>query len=154
MNRRKETMRQFLAVLFLGSALALFGLVTTEVPSLAAETAKPLIKCDTCGVEFTSQAGMEDHYRAYPEHRKAAPPEAAKPLIKCATCGVEFTSQAGLEEHLKAHPTHEAAVSAAGAKGAAKPLIKCSTCGVEFTTLKEEAEHMKAHPEHKMVPAE
>ena len=140
-------MRQFLAVFFLGSALALFGIVTTVVPSLAAETSKPLIKCSTCGVEFTSQAGMEDHYAAHPEHMKGAPAEAAKPLIKCQTCGVEFTSQAGIEEHLKTHPTHKVA-------GAAKPLIKCATCGVEFTTLKEEQEHLKAHPEHIMAPEE
>ncbi len=138
-------MRQILAILFLGSALVLFGVVTTGVPSLAAEQDKPLIKCSTCGVEFTSQAGLTDHYAAHPEHMKAAPSEAAKPLIKCSTCGVEFTSQAGMEEHVKAYPTHKAA-------GAAKPLIKCSTCGVEFTTLKEEQEHLKAHPEHKMAP--
>ena len=140
-------MRQILAILFLGSALVLFGLVTTVVPSSAAETAKPLIKCSTCGVEFTSQAGMEDHYITHPEHMKGAPAEAAKPLIKCQTCGVEFTSPAGIEEHLKTYPTHKVV-------GAAKPLIKCSTCGVEFTTLKEEQEHLKAHPEHKMVPEE
>ncbi len=140
-------MRQILAILFLGSALALFGVVTTGAPSLAADTAKPLIKCSTCGVEFTSQAAIEDHYAAHPEHMKAAPNQAAKPLIKCDTCGAEFTSKAGVEEHLKAHPTHKVA-------GAAKPLIKCSTCGVEFTTLKGEQEHLKAHPEHKMAPEE
>ena len=145
-------MRQLLVVLFLGSALALFGIATTNVPSLAAETTKQLIKCSTCGVEFTSQAGIEDHYKAYPEHMTAAPAEKAKPLIKCSTCGVEFTSQAGLEEHLKAHPTHKATDTMGGAAGASKPLIKCSTCGVEFTTLKEAEEHTKGHPEHKMVP--
>ncbi len=138
-------MRQVLAILLLGSALAFFGVVATAVPSLATETAKPLIKCSTCGVEFTSQAGLEDHYAAHPEHMKAAPAQATSPLIKCETCGVEFTSKAGLVEHLQAYPTHKAA-------GGAKPLIKCSTCGVEFTTLKEEQEHLKAHPEHKMAP--
>ncbi len=140
-------MRQILAILFLGLALAFFGVVTTGVPSMAAETAKPLIRCSTCGVEFTSQAGLEDHYAAHPEHMKATPPQAAKPLIKCETCGVEFTSKAGVVEHLKTHPTHKVA-------GAAKPLIKCSTCGVEFTTLKEERVHLKAHPEHKTAPEE
>ncbi len=138
-------MRQFLAILFLGAALAVFGVVGTGAPSLAEETVKPLIKCSTCGVEFTSQAGLTDHYAAHPEHMQAVPAPAAKPLIKCETCGVEFTSKAGLEEHLKAYPAHMAA-------GAAKPLIKCATCGVEFTTLKEEQEHLKAHPEHKMAP--
>lgn len=140
-------MRQLLVVLFLGSALALFGIATTNVPSLAAETTKQLIKCSTCGVEFTSQAEVTDHYKAYPEHTKVAPSEAAKPLIKCSTCGVEFTAQAGLEDHLKAYPTHKGT-----AAGAAKPLIKCSTCGVEFTSLKEAEEHTKGHPEHKMAP--
>jgi len=99
-------MRQILAIVFLASALALFGLVTTGVPSLAAEAAKPLIKCSTCGVEFTSQAGIEDHYAAHPEHMKAAPAQAAKPLIKCSTCGVEFTTLKQEQEHLKAHPEH------------------------------------------------
>ena len=140
-------MRQILAIVFLASALAFFGLVTTVAPSLAEETVKPLIKCSTCGVEFTSQAGIEDHYAAHPEHMKAAPAQAAKPLIKCSTCGVEFTSKAGREEHLKAYPTHKVA-------GGATPLIKCSTCGVEFTTLKQEQEHLKAHPEHIMAPEE
>jgi hypothetical protein len=38
------------------------------------EAVKPLIKCSTCGVEFTSQAGLEEHLKAHPEH-KAAPVE-------------------------------------------------------------------------------
>ncbi len=147
MNIKQEvnTMRQLLAILLMGTALAIFGLVTTEVPSVAAETARPLIKCETCGAEFTSQAGLVDHLKANPSHKAAAMAPEAKPLIKCSTCGVEFTSQAGMVDHLKAYPTH---------KQAAQPLIKCSTCGVEFTTLKEVQEHLKAHPEHQMAPME
>ena len=142
-------MRKLLALVMLGSALCLVTCPVAKAAEPTTEAAKPLIKCDTCGVVFTSQAGMEDHLKAHPTH-KAAAPQAAKPLIKCSTCGVEFTSQAGLEEHLQAYPTHKAA----GTGEAAKPLIKCSTCGVEFTTLKELQEHMKAHPEHKIVPVE
>jgi uncharacterized C2H2 Zn-finger protein len=137
-------MRQLLATFFLIAALALPGLVSTGVPSFATESAKPLIKCDTCGVLFTSQAGLEDHLKAYPDHKAAASPEATKPLIKCSTCGTVFTAQAGLIDHLKAHPNHKAAA----------PIIKCSTCGVEFTSMKETEEHLKTHPEHKVAPME
>jgi uncharacterized C2H2 Zn-finger protein len=137
-------MRRLLATLFLMSALALPGLVSTGVPSYADEAAKTLIKCDTCGALFTSQAGLEDHLKAHPDHKAAATPESEKPLIKCGTCGTVFTAQAGLIDHLKAHPDHKAAA----------PIIKCSTCGVEFTSMKETEEHLKTHPDHKVAPME
>jgi uncharacterized C2H2 Zn-finger protein len=137
-------MRRLLAALFIISALALPGLVSTGVPSYANESAKPLIKCDTCGVQFTSQAGLIDHLKANPDHKAAAAPDASKPLIKCSTCGTVFTAQAGLIDHLKAHPDHKAAT----------PIIKCSTCGVEFTSIKDMDVHLKTHPEHKVAPME
>lgn len=142
-------MRKLLALVMLGLALSLFVSPVSRAVEPTSEVPKPLIKCSTCGVEFTSQVGIEDHLKTHPTH-KAATIQAAKPLIKCDTCGVVFTSQAGLEAHLKAYPTHKAATPGE----TAKPLIKCSTCGVEFTSLKELQEHMKAHPEHKVVPIE
>lgn len=132
-------MRQILAILLMGSALVFFGVVTTEVPTQAAESAKPLIKCSTCGVEFTSQAGLDEHLKAHPDHKAAAVPQATQPLVKCSTCGAEFTSQAGITDHFKANPDHKAST----------PIIKCSTCGVEFTSMNEMEEHLKAHPPHK-----
>jgi DNA-directed RNA polymerase subunit RPC12/RpoP len=132
-------MRRLLSLISVGLILGLFGfatsgLATDEPVSANSGTVKPLIKCSTCGVEFTSRAGLEEHLKAYPEH-KAVTAEATKPLIKCSTCGVEFTSAAGVVEHVKAHPDHKA-------------IIKCSTCGVEFTSGTAYEQHMKTrHPE-------
>lgn len=118
-----------LVICFLGFTTA--GLAVGEPVTGNVETAKPLIKCSTCGVEFTSRVGLVEHLKAHPEHI-AATAGTEKPLIKCSTCGTEFTSVAGIEEHLKTHPDHKA-------------LIKCSTCGVEFTSGAAWEEHMKAH---------
>ncbi len=131
-------MRRLVTLVFAVVVLFLFGfansgLAADESVTTGQGTVKPLIKCSTCGVEFTSRAGLEEHLKAFPEH-KAATSEAAKSLIKCSTCGVEFTSQAGVVEHLKAHPDHKA-------------IIKCSTCGVEFTSGAAYEQHMKTeHP--------
>ncbi len=131
-------MRRLLSLIFAAVVLCLFGfansgLAADEPVSAGQGTVKPLIKCSTCGVEFTSQAGLEEHLKAFPEH-KAVTAETAKPLIKCATCGVEFTSQAGVVDHIKTHPDHKA-------------IIKCATCGVEFTSGAAYEEHMKTqHP--------
>ena len=70
-------MRQFFTVFFLGSALAIFCIFTSGIPSMAdettapksevakpvtgVETAKPLIKCQTCGVEFTTLKELQEH---------------------------------------------------------------------------------------------
>jgi DNA-directed RNA polymerase subunit RPC12/RpoP len=161
-------MRRFLTVFFLGSALALFCIFTSGIPSLAdettapkseiatpgtgVETAKPLIKCQTCGVEFTNIKELQEHLKAHPEH-KIVPlaGQSVKPLIKCSTCGAEFTTLKEAQEHIKTHPEHKLAPIPGESD---KPLIKCSTCGVEFTTLPEVQEHLKAHPEHKIVPEE
>ena len=120
-------MRQLLTVFFLGSALALFTISTSAAPSLADETtapkseavtpvtqgaaAKPLIKCSTCGVEFTTLKEAEEHVKTHPEHKIAPMPtgQSAQPLIKCSTCGVEFTTLKGAEEHKKEHPEHKLA---------------------------------------------
>lgn len=131
-------MRRLPVIAVIGLLLCFFGFTSTglavsEPVAGNTETAKTLIKCSTCGVEFTSQAGMQEHLKANPEH-KAATDEVAKPLIKCSTCGVEFTSVAGVEEHVKAHADHKA-------------LIKCSTCGVEFTSGAAWEEHMKTRHE-------
>ena len=161
-------MRQFLTVFFLGSALALFSIFTPGVPSLAdeatapktevatpvtgGEAARPLIKCQTCGVEFTTLKELQEHMIAHPEH-KLVPlaGQSTQPLIKCSTCGVEFTNLKEAEEHIKTHPEHKLAPIPGQT---AQPLIKCSTCGVEFTTRQEAEEHLKTHPEHKIVPKE
>lgn len=98
-------MRKFLALIVLGSVLCLYGYASTETMAQQTESPKQLIKCATCGVEFTSQAGVEEHLKAHPGHVTAD----AKPLIKCSTCGVEFTSQAGLADHVKSNPGHKPA---------------------------------------------
>ncbi len=132
-------MRRLLSLVMAGLVLCLFsfassGLAMDEPVSSNSGTVKSLIKCSTCGVEFTSRAGLEEHLKTNPEH-KAVTAEATKPLIKCATCGVEFTSTAGVEAHIKAHPDHKA-------------IIKCSTCGTEFTSGAAYEQHMKTyHPE-------
>lgn len=127
-------MRKLIMLVFSGVVLCLFGfansgLAVDENVSAGQGTVKPLIKCSTCGVEFTSRAGLETHLKANPEH-KAVTAEAAKPLIKCSTCGVEFTSAAGVEAHVNAQPEHHA-------------IIKCATCGVEFTSGATYEQHMK-----------
>ena len=137
-------MRSLISLIIVGLALSLFsfasaGMATGEPAAGKTEAAKPLIRCSTCGVEFTSSAGIEQHLKAHPEHVRATP-KADKPLIRCSTCGVEFTSSAGVEEHVQAYPTHKAEST--------KPLIKCSTCGVEFTSGALMEEHRKSHPEH------
>lgn len=144
-------MRRLLTLAIYGVSLCLFSYMTTgsaiaEDAAAKTEAAKPLIKCSTCGVEFTSQAGLEEHLKAHPEH-KAAPSQ--KPLIRCSTCGVSFTSGVGAEDHIKAYPTHKVVAMEPG-----KPLIKCSTCGVLFTSPAGVVDHLKAHPEHKTAPAE
>lgn len=151
-------MRKFVGIVFFGLALAVYGvgMSTTAFADETSTQSKPLIRCDTCGTTFTSQAGVEDHLRAHPEHKISTQtgPEAAKPLIKCDTCGTTFTSQAGLEDHLKTHPGHKAATTATSTTPIppSHPLIKCSTCGVEFTSRAEAEEHIKAHPEHILAP--
>jgi DNA-directed RNA polymerase subunit RPC12/RpoP len=81
--------------------------------------AKNLIKCSTCGAEFTLAAGVQDHVRSHPGH-KASLPEGA--LIKCSTCGVEFTDRAGVVDVSNAGPGKAESVSGKAI------LIKCSTC--------------------------
>lgn len=100
-------MRKVLAIIVLGSALCLTGCATTDPPADSSQSAKQFIKCSTCGAEFTSQAGLNEHLMTHPDHKAA--PTSAKPLIRCSTCGVEFTSQAGIEEHIQSHPGHQQA---------------------------------------------
>jgi DNA-directed RNA polymerase subunit RPC12/RpoP len=138
-------MRRFLTLIMYGVSLCLFGYLTigsasANDVSVNSEAVKPLIKCSTCGVEFTSQAGLVEHLKSHPDHQ-AAPSD--KPLIKCSTCGVEFTSDAGVADHIKANPAHKVS-----AMGSAAHIIKCSTCGVEFTSREGMDEHMKTHPGH------
>jgi ribosomal protein L32 len=82
--------------------------------------AKNLIKCSTCGVEFTLAAGVVEHVRSHPEHKASLPKGA---LIKCSTCGVEFTDRAGVVDVINAGPGKAESVS-----GKDTILIKCSTC--------------------------
>ena len=62
---------------------------------------QPLIKCTTCGVEFTSQVSLKKHLQENPAHKEG-------PLVKCSTCGVEFTSPALWKEHLEKQADHQA----------------------------------------------
>jgi len=98
-------MRKLLALIVLGSALCLYGYAATETMAQQTESPEQFIKCATCGAEFTSQAGVEEHVKTHPGHVAAD----VKPLIKCATCGVEFTSQAGIADHIKSNPGHKPA---------------------------------------------
>lgn len=113
-------MSRFLVLAILVSAFVAFGSTGTLMAAPQAEDASILIKCSTCGVDFTSKSAAEQHVKSHPEHKITT---ATHPLIKCSTCGVDFTSHVSLKKHLQNNPDHQ--------KG---PLIKCSTCGVEFTS--------------------
>lgn len=143
-------MRRVIGIILLGSALALSGCATGGSPQQKADATRPLIKCSTCGAEFTSSAGMEDHLKSHPDHQTAAAGTEPTPLVRCSTCGTSFTSQAEVTEHLKTHPTHKVAPVQRGQH----PLIKCSTCGVEFTSSAEAEDHIRAHPQHKLAEPE
>ncbi len=73
-------MRSLIAIVLFASALSLMGCATTETtaPKPKAEEAvttgqkaKPLIKCSTCGVEFTTREEAEEHIKTHPEHKLA-----------------------------------------------------------------------------------
>jgi DNA-directed RNA polymerase subunit RPC12/RpoP len=155
---RNKEMRRLVYIVTFCLPLLLFGVAMAETskpapePVAATGASKPLIKCSTCGVEFTTIKELEKHMMAHPEH-KLVPMAGSQtqPLIKCSTCGVEFTTLKEAQEHIKTQPEHKLVPTAGSVT---HPLIKCSTCGVEFTTLKGVEEHMKAHPEHKLVPEE
>jgi hypothetical protein len=72
--------RIIFAVVLFASALSLLGCATTEkaAPTPKADQAettgqkaKPLIKCSTCGVEFTTREEAEEHIKTHPEHKTA-----------------------------------------------------------------------------------
>jgi len=113
-------MRRLLALVVLGLSLSIGGNVMADQVANEHVKAKNLIKCSTCGVEFTLAAGVQDHVRSHPGH-KASLPEGA--LIKCSTCGVEFTGRAGVVDVSNAGPGKAESVS-----GKDTILIKCSTC--------------------------
>jgi DNA-directed RNA polymerase subunit RPC12/RpoP len=116
------------------SMFVVFGFAGSLMATPQTEDPNVLIKCSTCGVDFTSQAMGKQHVKSHPDHALTMP---AQPLIKCSTCGVEFTSQVGLKKHLQANHDHKDA-----------QLIKCSTCGVELTNPGLWKEHLKKHPDH------
>jgi uncharacterized C2H2 Zn-finger protein len=130
-------MSRFPLIAILVSAFVVFGSAGTLMASPHTEDSNILIKCSTCGVEFTSSSATEQHMKMHPDHKVT---KSAEPLIKCSTCGAEFTSQVSLKKHLQENREH---------KGA--PLIKCSTCGVEFTSPELWKEHLKKHPDHKAI---
>jgi ribosomal protein L32 len=113
-------MRRLLALVVLGLSLSIGGNVMADQVANEHVKAKNLIKCSTCGVEFTLAAGVQDHVRSHPGH-KASLPEGT--LVKCSTCGVEFTDRAGVVEVINAGPGKAESVS-----GKDTILIKCSTC--------------------------
>lgn len=113
-------MSRFLVLTILVSAFVAFGSAGTQIASAQTEDSSILIKCSTCGVDFTSKLAAEEHIKSHPEHKVTTP---THPLIKCSTCGADFTSHAGLKDNLQTNPDHH--------KGS---LVKCSTCGVEFTS--------------------
>jgi DNA-directed RNA polymerase subunit RPC12/RpoP len=119
------------------SAFMTYGFNTTLATASSSETQDGLIKCTTCGAEFTSIPLAEQHLKEQKNHEIT---ESAQPLVKCSTCGVEFTSEAGLKKHLQTKDQHPDT-----------PLIKCSTCGVEFTSPSLWKEHLKTHPAHEAI---
>ncbi len=68
-------MRRLIAIVLFASALSFFGCATTETaaptakPVTTGEVAKPLIKCSTCGVEFTTLKDLQEHMKKFPEHK-------------------------------------------------------------------------------------
>lgn len=113
-------MSRLLTLAILAATFTFFGFNGTPVASTHTEDASLLIKCSTCGVNFTSKAATGQHMKSHPEHKITT---VTHPLIKCSTCGVDFTSHVSLKKHLHDNPAHP--------RG---PLVKCSTCGVEFTS--------------------
>jgi hypothetical protein len=79
-----KKMRGLMMIVLFASALSLFGCAVTPAPHEPAagagkpvttgQKAKPLIKCGTCGVEFTTQKELEEHIKTHPGH-EAAPME-------------------------------------------------------------------------------
>jgi DNA-directed RNA polymerase subunit RPC12/RpoP len=130
-------MSRLIILALLVSVFVAYDFNSTVMAAPQAEDSSILIKCSTCGVEFTSMSAAKQHMKDHPDHEVAA---AANPLIKCSTCGVEFTAQAGLKKHLQENPDHKGAT-----------LIQCSTCGVEFTSPGLWKEHLKKHPDHKTL---
>lgn len=70
--------RTLFAIAFCAVAVSFFGCATDErtaprtKPDQASTTgqkAKPLIKCSTCGVEFTTRENAEEHLKTHPEHQ-------------------------------------------------------------------------------------
>ena len=114
-------MRRLLALLAFGVALSLTGYVVADPVATDTGTIKPLIKCSTCGSEFTSAAGIEEHVKSHPGHM-ALRPENENLLVKCSTCGVEFTSRVGVVDTYKPSPDMMANTNSE------KPLIICSSC--------------------------
>lgn len=157
-GREENKMRRLTALVVFSLSLLLTGLAMAETPMPAVQqgqatvqAATPLVRCSTCGVEFTTLKGLQEHLIAHPGHKIVpAAGGVAAPLVKCSTCGAEFTTISEIQEHLKAHPEHKLVSTG----GVAAPLVKCSTCGVEFTNLQEVQEHLRAHPEHQVVPVE
>lgn len=112
-------MSKFFVFAILVSALAFSGFSATLAASTQPADSDILVKCSTCGVEFTAPAATEQHMKAHPGHKLTMPNEN---LIKCSTCGAEFTAHVGQKHHPTMHSDHMD-----------KMLIKCSTCGVQFT---------------------
>ena len=111
---------RLLALVALGLTLSIGGNVMADQVADEHVKAKNLIKCSTCGAEFTLAAGVQEHVRSHPGH-KASLPEGA--LIKCSTCGVEFTNRVGTVE-----VSNPGSGKAESVSGKDTILIKCSTC--------------------------
>lgn len=151
-------MRRIITAVALALPMSLFCLHVSAAPALAAQpmaaTGKhspaPLVKCSTCGVEFTTINELQEHLKAHKDHKlEPIAQQSAAPLVKCSTCGVEFTALTDAGNHVKTHPGHTL-VSQTGQSTI--PLVRCSTCGVEFTTLQEVQKHLQEHSEHNLEP--
>ena len=100
-------MRRLLTAVVLCMSICLFGYTANAVGDEAPQKASsPFIKCTTCGQEFTTQQGLQEHYKSHPDHQSTAPPVRRSAAIRCSTCGQEFTVQQGVDAYDSAHPVH------------------------------------------------
>lgn len=123
-------MTRLLVLALLMSTFFVFGHQATGMANSDNQAANVLIKCATCGVEFTTKVAAAQHAADNSNHQMVE--ESGNSVIKCSTCGVEFTSGTDLKQHLQQNPDHQGVA-----------LVKCSTCGVEFASpalLKEHSE--------------
>ena len=92
-------------------------------------------KCDTCGIQFSTQEKREVHMKLHVEH-------------KCTFCGKIFRRPSLLKKHLLVHEEHQPE-SEAKESSVTKPTVKCKICNTEVSSVRVLGIHM--HSFHKEV---